>query len=184
MSKNLKILTILFVFLLKTSTISYAQKFTEYEVKMVYLYQFAKFVTWPDAALNKNPAFIIGVYGENPFGNLPDVIYKDKTFKGKPCKVIHIKKVEDAKNCQMIFFSGLKKYDVLKFIKELGNLPILLVGDQLDGFCYVGGMINFAPKDANYRFEVNPETAKSANITISSKLFAVAKIVNSDEDNF
>ena len=163
---------------------SYAQKFTEYEVKMVYLYQFVKFVDWPPGAIDNKKEFIIGVYGNNPLGNLPNVIYKDKQFKGKNPKVINIQTAQDAQKCHMIFFSGLKKYDALKFIKSIENKPILLIGDQLEDFCEIGGMINFAPKDADYRFEINPDAAKAASITISSKLFAVGKVVGNDEDSF
>lgn len=184
MNKKLYIVLLLFIALFKTSGDLHAQKFTEYEVKMVYLYQFAKFVEWPTNVIDTQSEFVIGVYGNNPLGNLPNVIYKDKLFKGKSCKVITVKSVQDAKKCQMIFFSGIKKYDALKFIKQINKAPILLVGDQLEGFCEIGGMINFAHKDADYRFEINPDVAKMANVQISSKLFAVGKVVGNEEDSF
>lgn len=169
--------------LIFTSQLSFAQKFTEYEVKLVYLYQFSRFIDWPEGTFVDSSRFIIGVYGNNPFGNMPDIILKDKLFKGGESKVINITTIEDALKCNMIFFSGLKNYDILKLIKSLDNAPILLVGDQIDDFCIIGGMVNFTQKESKYRFEVNPDFAKNANLTMSSKLFSIAKIINK-EGNF
>jgi hypothetical protein len=170
--------------LIFTSQISYAQKFTEYEVKLVYLYQFSRFIDWPEDTFADSSKFIIGVYGNNPFGNMPDIVLKDKLFKGSKCSVINVTTIEDALQCNMIFFSGLKNYEILKLIKSIDNAPILLVGDQIDEFCLIGGMINFTKKESKYRFEVNPDVAKNAKLTMSSKLFSVAKIINKDEDNY
>lgn len=183
MNKRMYIALVLF-FVLVNTMLAYAQKFTEYEVKMVYLYQFAKFVDWPPDTFKDKTNFVIGIYGNNPLGNLSNVIYKNKLFKGRSCKVINIQNIQDAQKCQMIFFSGIKKYDVIKFIKTIEHKPILLVGDQLEDFCYIGGMINFAPKAADYRFEINPKVAKAADINVSSKLFTVGKVVSNDEDHF
>lgn len=161
-----------------------AQKFSEYEVKAVYLYQFAKFVNWPALSIDSEPNFVIGIHGHNPFSDFADAIYKDKQFKGKPLKIIQVKTPEEAKQCHMIFFSGTDKYSTLKFISKIKTLPVLLVGDQIDDFCHIGGMINFTDKENKYRFEINPDVAKQSDIEISSKLFGVALIISGQEDTF
>jgi hypothetical protein len=166
------------------STFANAQKFNEYEVKAVYLYQFAKFVTWPPLVDIDNENFVVGIYGNNPFKDFSDVIYKDKLFKGKNCKIVQVKTPEDARACQMLFFSGVDKYSVLKFIASIKNQPVLLIGDNIEDFCQIGGMINFTHKDSKYRFQINPDAAKHASVQISSKLFAIAELIQSQEDTF
>lgn len=161
-----------------------AQKFSEYEVKLVYIYQFSKFVTWPELVNNADDKFVIGVYGENPFGGLPEIIFKGKMFKGKEALVKNITTVEEAKNCEMVFVNGVKTFDFFKFRKELGESPVLLIGNNIENFCKIGGMINFTAKQDKYRFEINPSCARKSNINISSKLFSVARIIELDETQF
>jgi len=183
MIKAYKILLIIILFISSLSK-CHAQQFTEYEVKAVYLYQFARFVSWPEEVLNGKSNFIIGIYGENPFGDLTDAIYADKLFQGKTCIVKKITCANEALGCHMVFMSGISKFESLQFIKKLNKAPVLLVGNAIDEFCLIGGMINFTVKESEYRFEINPASATQSKITISSKLFAVAKIVGQAEVKF
>lgn len=176
------LLTLIVLFQIVLS--AHAQKYTEYEVKAVYLYQFAKFVSWPENQVENNEEFIIGIYGNNPFSEFSDAIYKDKLFKGKKSKIVQVRTPEDALKCQMLFFSGVDKYSCLKFINKISSQPILLIGDNIEDFCHIGGMINFTRKDSKYRFQINPDVARQANIQISSKLFSVAEIIQNQEDTF
>ncbi|TLY91327.1 MAG: YfiR family protein [Gammaproteobacteria bacterium] len=46
-----------------------AQPVSEYQLKAVFLFNFAQFVEWPPAALPRESApFVIGVLGKDPFG--------------------------------------------------------------------------------------------------------------------
>ena len=58
----------------------------------------------------------------------------------------------------------------------LKGLPILTIGET-PTFARRGGIINFIVVDDKVRFEVNVEAAKQADINISSRLLALAKIV-------
>jgi hypothetical protein len=180
--KHLSIVVIVLGVIFTSNSISFAQKYTEYEVKLVYLYQFAKFINWPQDTFNESSHFIIGVYGQNPFGDLPDIIYKDRLFKGKPCKVINVSSAKDAQKCHMLFISGLKKFDALMLIKQMELSSVLLVGDEIEDFCTIGGIINLTSKESSHRFEINPEEADIVKLSISSKLYAVAKIISGDNE--
>jgi len=56
------------------------------------------------------------------------------------------------------------------------GLPILTIGDA-PGFARRGGIMNFILEDNKVRFEVNVEAAKDADLTISSRLLTLARIV-------
>src|SRR5271156_1732727 len=45
---------------------------TEYEVKAAYLYQFGKFVEWPEGALDRAGDFSVCIFGTDPFGSVLD----------------------------------------------------------------------------------------------------------------
>src|SRR3990172_10895387 len=56
---------------------------TEYQVKAAYLYNFARFVEWPDTAFNGPQApFILCILGEDPFGDAFDSVH-GRTVKGR-----------------------------------------------------------------------------------------------------
>lgn len=178
--KQLFLFAIVFI---NTVSNAYAQKFTEDEVKAVYLYQFAKFINWP-VQDDSTATFVIGVYGTNNFASFSDLIFKDKLFKGRQGKIINISTAEQAKSCQIVYVSGIDKYSALKFINKINNDPVLIIGNQIPDFCQIGGMINFTPKDSKYRFEINPEMIKKSNLQVSSKLLSVGMIVSGKEGNF
>lgn len=162
-----------------------AQPYTEYELKAAYLFNFGKYVTWPEQAYGKNEnSFNIGVYGKNPFGNILTETVKDKSIQGKPVKIIICENTDDAKQCHMLFFSQINAMQAQEVIKTLENKAILTIGDQIEDFCQSGGIINFCPQNYKYRFEINNITAQQQNLIISSKLLALAKIITEDEIKF
>src|SRR5438128_11210121 len=61
-----------------------AQALSEYKVKAAFLYNFAKFVEWPqDAFRAPDDPFTICVLGENPFGNALAEAVKGNTLNGR-----------------------------------------------------------------------------------------------------
>ena len=57
------------------------------KVKAAYLYNFTKFVKWPDKAFENDEApFVIGVLGKDPFGPILDNTVKGKKVAKRPIK--------------------------------------------------------------------------------------------------
>ncbi len=55
----------------------------EYQIKAAFLYNFVRFVDWPEDKLGDvNEPIRIGIIGKNPFGNAFESI-KDKKLKGR-----------------------------------------------------------------------------------------------------
>jgi len=162
-----------------------AQQYTEFELKSAYLFNFAKFVEFPDNTFSspKEP-FIIGVYGNEPFLDVLQSIIKGRTINNHNVIAILVTRPEDIVNCQIIFFSKITTNQAVYLLEYIGNKPILTVADNIEDFCQKGGMINFTPQYSQKRFEINPNAAKRASITISSKLLILARIVNDAEVKF
>lgn len=162
-----------------------AQQYTEYELKSAYLFNFAKFVEFPEKTFSspKDP-FIIGVYGNDAFLDVLQTIIKGRTVYNRSVIAISITQPEDMVNCQIVYFSRITINQAILFFEYLGNKPVLTVADNVDYFCEKGGMINFTPQYSQKRFEINPNAAQRANLTISSKLLSLAKIVNDAEVKF
>lgn len=165
------------------ATPTQAQNYSEYEVKLVYIYQFVKYFNWPETNNNKT-VFTIGIYGNHTLGNLPDKMYQGRKFNGKDFKVINIKSAEEAKNCDLVYIIGVKKFEAMQFIKALSKTPVLTIGDELEDFCKIGGMVNFTNKSENLRLELNPDNVENASLQVSNRLSSIAKIISVGEDVF
>ncbi len=162
-----------------------AQQYTEYELKSAYLFNFAKFVEFPENTFtSEKEPFIIGVYGNEPFLDILQNIIKGRTINNHNVIAILVTRPEDIVNCQIIFFSNITTNQAFYLLEHISNKPILTVADNIEDFCQKGGIINFTPQYSQKRFEINPNAAKRASITISSKLLSLARIINDAEVKF
>ena len=152
-----------------------AQQYTEYEVKAAYIYNFGKFIKWPENKIKSE--FIIGVYGNNPFGEILKDALEGRELYDKPIKVIYFKNLVNIDKCNILFISKTNKETFVKIINLVKNKPVLTVGDNIDDFCVSGGIINFTPKYSKYRFYINNNSAKRNKLIISSKLLSLSKII-------
>jgi hypothetical protein len=154
----------------------------EYDVKAVFLFNFVQFTEWPtNAFATTNSPLVIGVLGKDPFGAILDTTIKGETFNGRTLKVQRFSRVEDVKDCHMLFVSSSEASRVGPVIEALKNRPILTVGES-DGFALSGGCVRFITENSKIRLRVNLESVKRAQLTLSSKLLRVAEVVASEKD--
>lgn len=176
------------IFLLLLSTGGRAQNavdatFSEYEIKAAFLYNFAKFVEWPETVfVDSARSVYIGILGKDPFGSVIDKTIANKKVKGKPLAIRRFQKLEDLKLCHILFISASEKDSVTQILDTVENLSILTVGD-MDQFAEKGGIINLLNKDNKVRFNINLIAAERANLKISSRLLKLAEIVFNSRTN-
>lgn len=160
-------------------------KYSEYEVKAAYIVNFTKFVNWPKEAFHSdNSPFIIGIYGKDPLGRILQRMLADKRIYGRIPIIKIFTKPEEISTCNILFFSGVNRQEMLEALKRVKGKNVLTVGDNISEFCESGGMINFTHQYSKHRFEVNPNATERENIKISPKLMALSKIVTEDEIKF
>jgi len=149
----------------------------EYQLKAIFLFNFAQFVDWPsDAFLETQTPLTIGVLGDDPFDSYLDETVRDEKVNGHPLVVQRFHRVEDIKACQILFISRSETKRLEQILEDLKGRNILTVGET-ESFAKHGGMIQFANEQNKIRFKINAEAAKAANLTISSKLLRAAEIV-------
>lgn len=154
-----------------------AQEPNEYQVKAAFLYNFTKFVDWPEDPQDDNQKpFLVCVIGDDPFGASLDQFLADKSLLGHRLKVQRLGKAEWAKTCEIAFISSSEKPHLPSILDQLSSTNVLTVGDT-PGFAEMGVMINFILQDDHVRFEINVGAAKRAGLRISSRLLSLAKIV-------
>lgn len=153
---------------------------SEYLIKAGFIYNFAKLVQWPTTAFAQpDSPIVIGILGDDPFGATLDRIVADKKINGRALVVRRLKwsrDFKDVRDCNILFVSSSEKEHIDTVVDMMKLLPILTIGDS-PGFARRGGIMNFTLEDNKVRFEVNVEAAKHADLTISSRLLTLARIV-------
>ena len=158
----------------------------EYQVKAAFLYSFINFVDWPEDKLTEdNKQIIIGIIGDDPFGNAFEPI-KDKQVKGKDVVIKRFKsfnelnksdeKIEAVTKCHLLYICPSEKDELQRIINLVTKYNVLTVGD-MKSFLESGGIINFLMEDKKVRFEINNIAAEESELQIRSKLLRLAKRV-------
>jgi hypothetical protein len=159
-----------------------AQTTKEYEVKAAFLNDFAQFVEWPtDAFVDAQSPIVIGILGDDPFGDSLREIVRDENVDNRPLVIERYQRVQDIKACQILFISQSENKRLEEILAGLKDRSILTVGD-FDGFAERGGMIRFVTENNKIRFQINVEAAKTVHLTISSKLLRLAEIITPGKD--
>jgi hypothetical protein len=147
----------------------------EYEVKAAYLYNFGKFIRWPDGA-GKDDSFPICVLGHDPFGAILDSTLAGESIGGKRATAMRLARAQDADGCRILFISSSENKRLGEDLVAVGNATVLTVSD-IPQFCQRGGMIQFVLQGDRVRFEVNLAAAQHAGLSLSSELLKVATTV-------
>ena len=83
---------------------------TEYQIKAAFLFNFAKFVDWPPQAFAKRTdPIVLGVLGENPFGDDLARTIRDKTVDARPLEIREFRWPAQVTNCHILFISSSEK---------------------------------------------------------------------------
>jgi YfiR/HmsC-like len=148
----------------------------EYQVKAVFLFNFARFVDWPVKAFpDTNAPFVIGVLGDDPFGSYLDETVRGERVNGHPLTVQRYRRASEIKACQVLFIGRSESDRLDQILGSLRGRSILTVGET-DDFATHGGMIRLATEKNKVRMYINRDAAKAANLKISSKLLQVAEV--------
>src|SRR5437762_9789101 len=115
----------------------------EYQVKAVFLFNFAQFVDWPTQAFAEaQTPLVIGVLGEDPFGAYLDETVRGEKVNRRPLSIQRYRQVSEIKTCHVLFISHSETNRLEEILAGLRGRNILTVGDT-EGFAGRGGMIRF-----------------------------------------
>ena len=135
----------------------------EYQVKAAFLYNFLKFVEWPEQA--GDGPLVICVQGRDAFGGYLEEAVHGKKVNGRDVVVRHVARLSDARDCHILFVPNGE------FRRSaIGAQPGMLTVGESAGFLEAGGVINFYLENDRVRFEIRPESARQAGLRVSAQL--------------
>jgi hypothetical protein len=149
---------------------------TEYEVRAAFLFNFIKFVEWPEEVFKDSLSpIILGIIGHDPFGKSIDTMIKDRTIQSRKIIIKRFPGIEDYEQCHVLYVGFNEKRYQVAVLKPLEGTPVLTVGD-LDDFIRLGGMINFIITGNQVGFEINLDAVEKSRLEISAKLLKLARL--------
>jgi hypothetical protein len=141
--------------------------FLEAKVKAAYLFNFTKFVQWPDQS---DSSVSICIVGAPQIKTILQELSKTKPFhvisepgpQYSPCQILYIDR-------------SANDFDqALSIVKEKQVLTV----SNFEKFTQYGGIIGFFTESGKVRLEININIARDNDIIISSKLLELARIVD------
>jgi YfiR/HmsC-like len=149
----------------------------EAQVKAAYLYNFGKFVTWPEGSPTKGAhTFGICVLGKDPFGATLDSTVAGESINGKKITVSRPARIQDASECNVLFISASEEGHLASILAVAQRFGALTVSD-MPHFAERGGTVGFVTSQGRIRFEVNLRAAEQSHLTLGSELLKVASAV-------
>jgi len=150
---------------------------TEYQVKAVFLLNFARFVTWPESAFATPGApLTVCVLGQDPFGSVLDQVFANERIGERPLAARRVASDETVDGCQLLFVGAGDTRWPGALPHALAARPVLTVGDD-EAFVRDGGMVGLPIEDGTVRITVNPDALRNAGLMMSSQLLRMARIV-------
>jgi hypothetical protein len=157
----------------------------ERSVKAACLYNFTKFVTWPDVAWGDPEApVVIGLIGDDPFGPALDNAVRGKQAHGRPVEVVRLGPLKEEepvprqrlRQCHILFVALAEQARAPEVRAAVRDAPVLTVSD-IPEFAVEGGVIELAVEQGQVRCRVNREAARRHGLELSAKLLRLSQIV-------
>jgi hypothetical protein len=168
-------------FLLAYLPVCGGQSPTEFQVKAAYLFNFLKFVEWPDdPGADPHGKWVVGFVGETPIGGELTRLVEGKNVLGRDLQVKNFQTTDNLRACHILFISESEKKRLPAILTVLRGSSVLTVAD-MDNFIGSGGMVQFVVEDARVRVAIDVGATTRARLKVSSKLLLIAHVVPGTE---
>lgn len=162
-----------------SATVDADQASLEYKVKAGYLYNFTKFISWPE---KQSETFNICILGQDPFGKILDPLEK-RTVLGKPIRLYRSQSIKQLQSCHILYFDQREIHHLREFnyslsgVLTISSLDGTLTGSHHPFFAKYDGMIGFVIRDGRIKLQINQQVMKQNRLKISAKLMEIAELV-------
>ena len=156
-----------------TISASHAAESSEAQVKAAYIFNFAKFIAWPDTEGEAD--FTICVQSGDELQSSLAAL-SGKLIAGAPVVIRAVSNALETGSCRILHLSD--GWGGAFPVRQTVRRGLLTVGDSMD-FAENGGVIGLFHSDRKIRFAINVDAALAADLKINSKLLNLAHILRS-----
>jgi hypothetical protein len=151
-----------------------AEPSQEYQLKLGFLVNFARFISWPDSSFPpEHPELTVCVYGDNPFRDALAKI-ESKKIGDRQVRTRQLASPAEVSRCQLLYVDATVTGDRLEELTTaLEQQAVVTVGDS-PGFAAAGGAIEFVLNQGKLSFIINNSELRQRGIQIGSSLLNLA----------
>lgn len=144
-----------------------APSIADSKVKAHWIFNFVKFITWPD---NSKPELTIGVLGSKEIYTEVVEMSKSERVNGKQVKGYYFKNLKSVQKTDVLFLSSSMNSKIIELNKQIAGSHTLLITDQIEDFNKI--MINLLPseKAGRNRFDVNNQNLAKEGLKASKQM--------------
>lgn len=153
------------------------QSVDEAALKAAFVFNFIKFVDWPDGAFG-SPDAPISVCRWSQASRLPGL--DGKTAKGRAIRVQPWAAQDKVDGCHVVYVDGRSQKQAALVVDRTAGRAILSVGD-FGEFAHRGGLISLTRVGDRLSFSINVDAMRRSNLKVSSQLLNLAKIVRGSQ---
>ena len=154
----------------------------EAQIKAAFVYNFLKFVEWPEAALARpSDPMVIAIVGS---GRIADATEQFLSTRQIGARTLVVRRVRwdgplIGVHAVLVTENDVKKQH--RILVEAASKGVLSIGDGAD-FANRGGVIALLIEQRRVRFDIDSEAGDAARLKISSRLLALAHRVRTAAD--
>ena len=165
--------SIIFLFGLFFSFAATAQERPTHEIHAAMVYNFIKYVQWPEDAGGE---FVVGVIGDDNVFNTLKQWYDGKPKGNKKYVIKKLASAAESGDCQVVYVGKSKSKEFENIKTSTTGKSILTVTDG-NGLGQKGSCINFKVIDGKLKFELNQGVVTGSNLKVSSQLSSMAILI-------
>ena len=143
-------------------------------LKAAFVFNFAKYVHWPEGMRKDKVIHLCLAGDDNIFGALKRL--QGERVRGADVIIHPIDETLPAAGCDILFLGVSERHRLHLLLDPLGTRPILTISD-IPRFAELGGIISLYWEGKKVRFAINLQAARRAGLRISSRLLNLARIV-------
>ncbi len=171
MKKIQKALVALFIF---SSTAVFSQDRPMHEVYSMMVYNFIKYVQWPDHS--EGGEFVIGIVGNTELYTTLNAWYGGKPRGGKTYVIKKFHNAAEVANCHVVFIDKTKSSEFDAVNSKVKGKGTLVITDKA-GLGEKGSAINFKNVDNKLKFELNQRAVEASNLKVAGTLSSMAILI-------
>ena len=172
-------IAVVFLMLCASAARVQAQDVTEVRLKGAFLFNFARFTDWPSDVFHADSPVSACVIGDRAVGEAFSETVKGKLLAGRPIAVTFVAPATPLSSCHLLYVSGVADTRVAEIVSTVRDVPVLTVSDA-EAFTKRGGIIQIFVESGKMKFRINARSAKRARLQLSSRLLALAEVVEED----
>ncbi len=162
------------ILLLTSGTLVFAQERPMHEVYSMMVYNFVKYVQWPDHT--ETGEFVIGVIGNNDVFTTLNTWYGGKPRGSKTYVIKKFNSAADVTDCHVVFIDKSKSGEFDAVNTKVKGKGTLVITDKA-GLGEKGSGINFKNIDNKLKFELNQKAIEASNLKVSGSLTSMAILI-------